>query len=73
MTLKAKPVVGQTWIWTTKEDSKQIFLITDTEGNKCCGIILYDDAYHYPVGKIAEIYTGNFTSHSEYGNWILVT
>ena len=74
MLLKAKPAVGQTWLWTCKmDDTIQIFLITQIKGDTCKGIILYDDAYNTSVGGIAEIYSGNFTSGPEYGNWILVT
>lgn len=73
MLLKAKPSVGQTWLWTTKEDSKQIFLITDIEGDKCCGIILYDDVYHNLVGISASIFVTNFTSQSNYGLWSCIS
>lgn len=66
-------VIGQVWVWTSVDDTTQMFLITQIKDDVCKGIILFDNAYYTPVGQIAETYTGNFTSGSKYGNWILVT
>lgn len=74
MLLKAKPAVGQTWLWTCKmDDTIQIFLITQIKGDTCKGIVLFDNAYYSPIGQITKTFCGNFTLHSDYGGWILVT
>lgn len=51
MFLKAKPALGQVWVWTCVDNTTQMFLITQIKGDTCKGIILYDE-FGAPAGTV---------------------